>query len=67
MNQEEVTHEALIATVAKAVPPMTVAGMTLFGVPLPDLVLIVTLIWLSLQIMGFCYDRVSSFVRSKKQ
>lgn len=54
---QDITHDAVLATAAKGLPPMTVAGLTLAGVQLSDWVLIVTLIWLTLQIGGFIFDK----------
>ena len=38
--------------------PVALAGLTLFGVHLQDWVLVLSAIWLSLQISGWIYDRV---------
>lgn len=42
---------------AKFGPPIVVNALTLFGVSLDQWVLIITLIWLVLQIGGWVYDR----------
>ena len=47
MRKDEMAQEAL-----KAAPPLTVTGATLLGVPVSDLVMWATLIYLGLQI-GF--------------
>lgn len=44
--------------VTKAAPPLVVQGMQLFGVPISDLVQVVTLGYLVLQIGWFAYSRV---------
>lgn len=44
-------HDALAETL-KAAPPVSVGGLTLFGVSLPELVHLVTLIWLLILIVG---------------
>lgn len=40
-----------------SVPPAAVAGLSLAGVSLSDWVLIATLIWLTIQVGWFCYNR----------
>lgn len=62
---QDLAQDAVLGTAIKSVPPVAVAGMTLFGVSLPDLVLIVTLIWLVVQITGYCYDRAMRYNRGK--
>lgn len=57
---QDITHDAVLATAAKGLPPMTVAGLTLAGVQLSDWVLIVTLVWLLLQIGDFIYKKVKA-------
>lgn len=50
----------IAAEAAKAVPPVSVAGLTLAGVTLNDLVLLATLIYTLLQTGWFVY---SKFIR----
>lgn len=50
--------------VAKLVPPLTVGGMTLFGVPLSEVVLILTGIYAILQIGFLLHDRI---IKPKRQ
>jgi len=47
---------------AMSVPPATVATMTLLGVSLENWVLILTLGWLTFQIIWFIYLRVSDVI-----
>lgn len=49
------TKTDLAAEAAKAAPPVTVAGLTVAGVSLNDLVLIATLIYLALQASFLLY------------
>lgn len=49
--------EGLVAAV-KLSPPLTVGGLTLFGIGLNDLVLILTGLYAVLQIGFLVYDRV---------
>lgn len=56
-DHQEITAETIAAAVGKSVPPVTVAGLTMAGVQLSDIVLILTIVWLCLQIGGFCWDR----------
>lgn len=51
-NQSEVVGGA-----AKSLLPISVSGLVFAGISLDQWVLIVTLIWLALQIMGWIYDR----------
>lgn len=63
-------HDALVETL-KTAPPVSVGGLTLFGVSLPDIVQIVTLIWLLILIVGKLPDlfntlrKFRTWVRSK--
>jgi hypothetical protein len=43
--------------VAVSVPPVTVAAMSIFGHPLNDYLILMSMIWLSMLIMGWLYDR----------
>ena len=62
------TEAEVAVAAAKTVPPLTVAGLTLFGVQLSDWVLIFTLIWLTLQIGGFIFDKYrQSWYRDPKK
>ncbi len=40
-----------------AAPPITVAGMSLFGIPLDSWVQLLALFWLLVQILYFFYDK----------
>lgn len=51
-NKESIIREALASA-----PPTSVAGLTLVGVGLQDWVLIVTLVWILLQMGYFTYKR----------
>lgn len=51
-------HNEGVAAAVKLTPPITVGGLTLFGVGLNDLVLIVTGLYAVLQIGFLLYDRV---------
>lgn len=57
---QDITHDAVLATAAKGLPPATVAGLTLAGVQLSDWVLILTILWLCLQIGDFIYKKVKA-------
>lgn len=54
----------MIAEATKAAPPVAVAGATIAGVPLNDLILWATLIYLVLQV-GFLLYRWHHFVSNK--
>lgn len=43
--------------VAKDAPIVAVPGIHIFGIPLPDVVLILTAIYTLMRIGGFIYDR----------
>ncbi len=60
MQDHAITGEAITATAAKALPPVTVAGLTLAGVQLSDWVLILTILWLCLQIGDFIFKKVKA-------
>ena len=51
--QHEVVQEA-----AKAAPPVTVVGMTVFGIPLNEFVLLLTALYTALQIYVLVRDRI---------
>ncbi len=52
------THAARVAVeVVKDAPPVTVVGITLYGVTLSDWVLILTAIYTVMRIIAFIYDR----------
>lgn len=53
MNVQPVLHEA-----AKAAPPVTVTGLTIFGYPLPEVVMLMTLIYTTVQLLLLLWDRV---------
>jgi hypothetical protein len=50
MNKSDIANEAIRAT-----PPVTVAGLTVAGVTLNDVVLIATLVYVVLQIGFVCH------------
>jgi hypothetical protein len=52
---EQGTH--FMATVIPALPPITITTLTLFGVPLSQWVLLATLIYTILLIIGWVHDR----------
>jgi len=49
-------QETLVATV-KTAPPVTISGLIIFGIPLQEWVLIVTGVWVCVQLGFFLYDR----------
>lgn len=51
-SKEDVLREAV-----SSAPPISVAGLTLVGVSLQDWVLIATLLWITLQMAYFGYQR----------
>lgn len=51
------THNEVATEVTRALPSLTVGGLTLFGVGLADWVLIVTLIYTVLQVYFLLRDR----------
>lgn len=58
-------HSDSAGTVAaKLAPPLTVGGLSVFGIPLNDFVLVVTGVYASLQIGFLLYDRF--FKRKEK-
>lgn len=56
----------IIADALKATPPVVITGMTLFGYPLQDWVLVATLIYTLLQIVFVIRDKVFRNRRSAK-
>lgn len=50
--------ESAAPAVAKLAPPLTVGGITLAGVPLSDIVLVLTGVYAVLQIGFLLYDRI---------
>lgn len=55
-------HKELAIEAGKSVPPVAVSSMMkIFGIPLPDIVVVLTFIWLLMQMGGFVYDR---FIRN---
>jgi hypothetical protein len=50
------TRAEVVAETLKAAPPVAVAGLSVMGVPLSDIVLIATLVYLALQI-GYLVHR----------
>lgn len=50
--------EEFIAAGAKLAPPLTVGGFTLAGIPLSDVVLVLTGLYAVLQIGFLLYDRI---------
>ena len=51
MNEQK-AHEAVVDEVFKVAPPVGVSTLSILGVPLPDIIYLVTLIYLLVQI--FC-------------
>ena len=58
--------EGLLAAV-KLTPPLTVGGLTLFGIGLNDAVLIITGLYAVLQIIFLVYDRIVHPHREKRR
>lgn len=56
------TNSEYIIAATKAAPPITVSGMTMFGIPLNEVVLLVTLLYTVLQIGWFVWDH---FIKDK--
>lgn len=50
-------HSDIVTEASKAAPAVTVGGLTLFGVSLPDVVMLVTLIYTILQIAFLLRDK----------
>lgn len=55
-SQHNIAAEAA-AGAAKSLPPIAASGLILLGRPLNEWVLILTFVWLCLQIGGWGYDR----------
>lgn len=51
-NVTQQTHEAVVDEVFKVAPPVGVSTLSILGVPLPDIIYLVTLVYLLVQI--FC-------------
>lgn len=51
-NVTQQAHEAVVDEVFKVAPPVGVSTLSILGVPLPDIIYLVTLIYLLVQI--FC-------------
>ncbi len=51
-------HEITVGNVVDVGTPAAVGGLTLFGVGLPDVVLILTALYTILRIGGWVYDRI---------
>ena len=51
------SHSNIVTEAIKASPPVTVGGLTLFGVSLPDLVMLATLAYTVLQIYFLLRDK----------
>ena len=49
---EQQAHEAVVDEVFKVAPPVGVSTLSILGVPLPDIIYLVTLVYLLVQI--FC-------------
>lgn len=56
-NQEHIGALGAAAVAGKNAPAIGVAAMSIGGVPLPEIVYILTIIWLLVQITWFCYDK----------
>lgn len=61
IDQSSVKLEAALSA-----PPATIAAVTLAGVGLQDWVLIATLVWITLQVGWFCYQRGKEFCNKDK-
>ena len=51
------THSSIAVEVLRAGPSVTVGGLTLFGVGLPDIVMLVTLVYTILQLYFLLRDK----------
>jgi hypothetical protein len=70
-------NQSLVETAANAInsapmtlkngPPVATTALALMGITLDQWVLAATLIWLLLQIGGWCYDRYQKHVKEKVQ
>lgn len=60
---QSTAHAGAIADAVKVTPPVTVSGLSLGGVELPDIVLVVTLIYTILNLYVLIRDK---FVKRKK-
>jgi hypothetical protein len=58
MNQK--MKEETATVLAKSAPPLTVTGMSVFGIPLDEWVYIATLIYLAIQIFVLLRDKIFS-------
>lgn len=56
-NHENIGAIGTAAVAGKNAPAIGVAAMSIGGVPLPEIVYILTIIWLIVQIAWFCYDK----------
>lgn len=60
-------HSEGVGTVAaKLAPPLTVGGLTVFGIPLNDFVLVLTGVYAALQISFLLYDRIFKSRKEKR-
>lgn len=55
------------AVAGKNAPPIGVAAMTLGGIELSEWVYILTIIWLVVQIVGWCIDRYKKHIKDKPE
>ena len=54
--EKSVRHaQEIVAVTAKATPPVTVSGMYLAGHPLADWLVLMTLIYTTLQVIALCH------------
>jgi len=58
--------EGIGAAGAKLAPPLTVGGLTVFGIPLTDFVLILAGVYAALQISFLLYDRLFKSRKEKR-
>lgn len=58
--------EGISTAVAKLAPPLTVGGLTLFGIPLNEVVLALTGLYAVLQIGFLLHDRVVKPCKEKR-
>lgn len=61
-----ITEHPKLAEGLASTPPAAIAALTLAGVSLQDWVLIGTLVWLSLQVGWFIYQRYKDFRNKDK-
>jgi len=58
--------ESIGGLAAKAGPPVAVSGLTFLGVGLPELVQIVTLVYVCLMVVEKVYTMITKYIRHRK-